>query len=463
MHLHILGICGTFMGGVAGLARESGHRVTGSDQGIYPPMSDALAELGIEIMPGYDPRHLQPAPDYVLIGNALSRGNPTVEYVLDNKIPYTSGPAWLSENVLHDRWVLAVAGTHGKTTGASLLSWILDQAGHDPGFLIGGIPKDFGVSARLGTGPHFVVEADEYDTAFFDKRSKFLHYRPKTLVLNNLEFDHADIFDDLDAIKTQFHHLIRTIPANGRIIVNARDDHLVDVLSRGCWSETEEFSIQSGVAYPWLAAAGSSNSRFEVLHNGLAAGRVEWGLTGSHNIENGLAAIAAAYHAGVEAAHAAESLRNFSGIRRRLEVRGVTGGVTVYDDFAHHPTEIGSTLAAMREIAGPDRVIAVLEPRSHTMKLGVHRSRLPDALNAAARVFIYRPEGLQWDPAETVAGLGNKAVVTDSTDDLLAALVAEVTAGDHVVIMSNGSFDGIHDRLLKTLAALTATESATGR
>ncbi len=448
------------MGGIAALAREAGHEVSGSDAGVYPPMSDMLGELGIRVFKGYDPAHLEPRPDCVLIGNALSRGNPAVEHTLDCGLPYESGPAWLYDNVLRDRWVLAVAGTHGKTTTASLLTWILDQAGLDPGYLVGGVPQDFSRSARLGQSPYFVIEADEYDTAFFDKRSKFIHYRPKTLVLNNLEFDHADIFSDLEAIKIQFHYLLRTVPPNARIIVNEHDEALRDVIGRGCWTPLESFASVPGSTADWQAReveAGQSRV-FDVIHAGDVAATVEWRLAGRHNVENALGAIAAAAHVGVNASVAAKALKQFAGVRRRLEIRGEVEGVTVYDDFAHHPTEIAHTIAALRETAGDQRIFAILEPRSNSMKLGVHRAELADAFQGAARVYLFRPDGLSWDLDAMATAMSPPACVSSAIEELIALLVAELKPGDHALIMSNGGFGGIHDRLLN---ALRSREHAT--
>ena len=454
MHIHILGICGTFMGGLALLARQLGHQVSGSDANVYPPMSTQLREQGIELREGYDPAHLQPAPDCVVIGNALSRGNPAVEYVLNANLPCTSGPQWLAEQVLRDRWVLAVAGTHGKTTTASLLAWILEAAGLAPGFLIGGVPGNFGVSARLGETPFFVVEADEYDTAFFDKRSKFIHYHPRTLILNNLEFDHADIFPDLDAIKLQFQYLLRTVPGEGLIIFNQAEAALREVIERGCWTPRESFSLR-GEADWTLAGAAADGSEFEVCFRGRAQARVGWPLLGAHNMANALAAIAAARHAGVPVAQAARSLADFAGIRRRMEVRGRVGGVTVYDDFAHHPTAIATTLQGLRARVGDEPVVAVLEPRSNTMRMGVHRERLLPALQAADEVLIYRPPGIDWDMAAIVDEGEGRVKLFDDTEDIIDRLRARARAGGalHVLIMSNGGFENLHARLLDALAA----------
>ncbi|MFP5345321.1 MAG: UDP-N-acetylmuramate:L-alanyl-gamma-D-glutamyl-meso-diaminopimelate ligase, partial [Gammaproteobacteria bacterium] len=359
MHIHILGICGTFMGGIAAIAREAGHTVTGCDANVYPPMSTQLSELGVTLNEGYHAGHLQPAPDCVVIGNALSRGNPAVEYVLNQGLPYTSGPEWLAQHILCERWVLAVAGTHGKTTTSSMLAWILEHVGLEPGFLIGGVAQNFGVSARLGKAPFFVIEADEYDSAFFDKRSKFIHYRPRTAILNNLEFDHADIFSDLDAIEQQFHHFMRTIPGQGLAIVNGADAALARVLARGCWTPVERFGVNDG----WNIRDNGAEEGFDILHQGQPLGRLRWGLLGAHNRMNAIAAIAAARHAGVTPAQAIGALQEFQGVRRRMEVRGSVNGVTVYDDFAHHPTAIATTLHGLRRRAGGARILAVLEPR----------------------------------------------------------------------------------------------------
>jgi len=449
MHVHILGVCGTFMGGLAQLAKAKGYRVSGSDANVYPPMSDQLASAGIELLEGYDPDHLRPVPDLVVIGNAMSRGNPEVEYTLDQGLPYTSGPQWLAEHLLRDRWVLGVAGTHGKTSTASLLAWILEDAGLSPGFLIGGVPRNFGCSARLGEAPFFVVEADEYDTAFFDKRSKFVHYRPRTLVLNNLEFDHADIFDDLAMIQRQFHHLVRTVPSNGLIIAPQDDPNLDRVLSMGCWTPVERFSATAESQWGAVDAA-PDGTVFDVRFGTATEGRVRWGLTGSHNVENALAAIAAARHAGVPAAVAIDALARFQGVRRRMEIRGEADGVTLYDDFAHHPTAIAKTLAGLRARVGSARILAVLEPRSNTMRLGVHRDTLAGSLHAADRVYVFRPGGMEWDLDAVFEGVEG-ALVSDSVDRIVAAVAAEARRGDHLVVMSNGGFQDIHRRLLSAL------------
>ena len=451
MHIHILGICGTFMGGIALLARARGIEVSGSDANVYPPMSTQLEEQGIALGEGYDAAHLRPAPDCVVVGNALSRGNAAVEHVLNQGLPYTSGPQWLAEHVLQDRWVLAVAGTHGKTSTASLLAWILEYAGLEPGFLIGGIPRNFGVSARLGGGAFFVVEADEYDTAFFDKRSKFVHYRPRTLILNNLEYDHADIFPDLDAIKRQFHHLVRTVPGNGLIVENADDPHLEDVLGMGCWTPRETVSATRAAATWGVAGQSADGSRFDVQLEGADAGHVEWDQLGEHNMHNALAAIAAARHAGVPVAQAVAALAEYRGVKRRMEVRGECGGVTVYDDFAHHPTAIASTLQGLRNRVGGSRILLVLEPRSNTMRLGVHRDTLAASMQGADRVWLHQPEDIDWSLAEIATQLDVPVSVEETVEAIVSAVVAEARAGDHVLIMSNGGFGGIHEKLLAAL------------
>jgi len=450
MRLHILGIGGTFMAGVALLAREQGHEVAGSDTALYPPMSTQLEEQGVVVKDGYRAEHLDPAPDCVVIGNALSRGNPAVEAILDRGLRYTSGAQWVAEHVLADRWVLAVAGTHGKTTTASLLAWILEHAGLAPGFLIGGIPANFGVSARLGNPPFFVIEADEYDTAFFDKRSKFVHYRPRTAVLNNLEYDHADIFPTLGAIEQQFHHLVRTVPRSGLLVVNGADPNLARVLQQGCWTPVERFGDNGA----WSAhSIAPDHSRFEVRHAGAVQGTVQWDLIGPHNRDNALAAIVAARHAGVAPAVAIEALAGFRNAKRRLEVRGRVREVTVYDDFAHHPTAIRLTLEGLRARVGGERIVAVLEPRSNTMRLGVHQDTLGPSLAAADRVLLLRPGEVKWDIDKVARDLAGRAQVCASTDEILATLERELKPADHVVIMSNGGFENIHARLLERLRA----------
>ncbi|MDR9828358.1 UDP-N-acetylmuramate:L-alanyl-gamma-D-glutamyl-meso-diaminopimelate ligase [Vibrio sp. FNV 38] len=449
MHIHILGICGTFMGGAAMLARQLGHKVTGSDANVYPPMSTMLEDQGIEIIQGYDPIQLDPAPDLVVIGNAMSRGNPCVEYVLNRNLRYTSGPQWLQEFLLHDRWVLAVSGTHGKTTTSSMLAWILEDCGYSPGFLVGGVLGNFGLSARLGESMFFVVEADEYDSAFFDKRSKFVHYHPRTLVMNNLEFDHADIFDDLEAIKRQFHHQVRTVPGNGRILAPKADQSIADVLTRGCWSETE-FSGDEG---EWQAhKLVKDGSQFEVIHLGKVVGTVAWDLVGDHNVDNALMAIAAARHVGVTPPLACQSLAQFINTKRRLELKGEVNGVSVYDDFAHHPTAIDLTLGGLRNKVGTDKIIAVLEPRSATMKRGVHKETLAQSLAAADSVFLYQPDSIEWSVADVVAQcVQQESYCEDSIELLVKRIVDSVNPGDHVLIMSNGGFEGIHDKLMNAL------------
>lgn len=446
MHIHILGICGTFMGGLALLARAAGHRVTGCDSNVYPPMSTQLGREGIELVQGIGEEQLDLAPDLWVIGNVITRGTPLMEAILDRGDRYASGPQWLGENLLQGKWVLAVAGTHGKTTTSAMLAWILEQAGMRPGFLIGGVPENFGVSARLTDSPFFVIEADEYDTAFFDKRSKFVHYRPKTVVLNNLEFDHADIFADLAAIETQFHHLVRIVPSSGRIISNADDASLERVLERGCWTPVERI----GTRGQWQAHAVGSG--FQVRRALQRLGQVEWDLLGAHNRMNALAAIAAAHHAGVTPERALAALGSFSNVKRRMEVRGSRGGVTVYDDFAHHPTAIETTLAGLRARVDGQRILALLEPRSNTMKRGVMKDKLAGSLSIADRVYCYTG-GLEWNAAETLATLGNKVECHADLDALVRSVVAEARAGDHILAMSNGSFGGVHEKLLTGLGA----------
>lgn len=452
MHLHILGICGTFMGGIALLARELGHAVTGQDASVYPPMSTQLANAGIALHEGYDTAPLSDGPDCVIIGNALSRGNPAVEYVLERGIPYTSGPQWLADYLLRDRWVVGVAGTHGKTTTASMVAWILEYAQLQPGFLIGGVPENFGLSARLGNAPFFVVEADEYDTAFFDKRSKFVHYRPRTAVLNNLEFDHADIFPDLAAIQRQFHHLVRTVPGNGLLITPAADSALQAVLEQGCWTPRETFQCQHQESADWQAVALTPDaSRFQVLCAGHIVGEVHWQLAGQHNVANGLAALAAARHAGVPPSVAVDALSQFLNAKRRLENRGEVGGVTVYDDFAHHPTAIAATLAALRARVGAARILAVLEPRSNTMRMGVHRETLADSLASADEVLLLQPAEPAWDLGEVARRIGSQARVYSTVEAIVSDVVRMARSGDQVLIMSNGAFGGIHEKILAAL------------
>ncbi|MFN3570117.1 MAG: UDP-N-acetylmuramate:L-alanyl-gamma-D-glutamyl-meso-diaminopimelate ligase [Polaromonas sp.] len=469
MHIHILGICGTFMGGLAALAREAGHTVTGCDSGVYPPMSDQLRALGIELVEGYGADQMAFAPDVFVVGNVVSRAHdaqgkpkyPLMEAILDAGLPYTSGPQWLSGHVLHHpthhptgpRHVMAVAGTHGKTTTTAMLAWILECAGLQPGFLVGGVPLNFGVSARLGAGNTFVIEADEYDTAFFDKRSKFVHYRPRTAILNNLEFDHADIFDNLAAIERQFHHLVRTVPGTGRIVLNAREDSLARVLAQGCWSERVLFG---GEAAEGFSAQGEP-AAFDVLRDGRKLARVEWAISGVHNQLNALAAIAAAEHVGVAPQAAAEALRSFENVRRRMEVRGTVaragGNITVYDDFAHHPTAIHTTIDGLRrQIKAGERILAIFEPRSNTMKLGTMTAQLPWSLEQADLAFCHAG-GLDWDARAALAPMGARAQVADSMDALVAQVQAAARPGDHLLCMSNGGFGGIHARLLEALQA----------
>ncbi|MBT3056506.1 MAG: UDP-N-acetylmuramate:L-alanyl-gamma-D-glutamyl-meso-diaminopimelate ligase [Candidatus Thiodiazotropha sp. (ex Codakia orbicularis)] len=450
MHIHILGICGTFMGGIALLARALGHRVSGSDANVYPPMSTQLEQAGIDLMEGFEADHLQPAPDMVVVGNAMTRGNPAVEAMLNRGLPYTSGPQWLAEHVLQGRWVLAVAGTHGKTSTASLLAWILEQAGLQPGFLIGGVPENFGLSARLGDSPFFVVEADEYDTAFFDKRSKFVHYRPRTLIMNNLEFDHADIFDDLAMIQRQFHHLVRTVPAEGLIISPLNDGNISDVLDMGVWTPLEFFDpeIEAGWHAEHTTADGHS---FDVVCEGEMQGRVSWELIGNHNVANALAALAAARHTGVRPGAAIEAFSGFKNVKRRMELCGEVNGVRVYDDFAHHPTAIETTLDGLRKQVGDARIITLLEPRSNTMKRGVHADRLADALRTADQVMMFMPDDLQWDAAAALASLGDRAELFSDTASMVSLAVEMARPGDHILVMSNGGFEAIHQRLLDAL------------
>jgi UDP-N-acetylmuramate: L-alanyl-gamma-D-glutamyl-meso-diaminopimelate ligase len=447
--IHILGICGTFMGGIAVLARQAGYRVTGCDANVYPPMSTQLQEQGIALIEGYGEEQLALNPDVFVIGNVVSRGNPLMEAILNRNLPYVSGPQWLADNLLRDKWVLAVAGTHGKTTTSAMLSWILEYAGLNPGFLIGGVPQNFGVSARLSSeaavsedaSPFFVIEADEYDTAFFDKRSKFVHYRPRTAILNNLEFDHADIFPDLAAIETQFHHLVRTIPGNGLIVSNGREAALDRVLQRGCWTPLERFGADDG----WQIDDGNRVSLRGALH-----GTLNWDLMGEHNRQNALAALAAARHAGVPVAQGLAALGEFRNVKRRMEIRGVVNGITVYDDFAHHPTAIDTTVAGLRRKVGSARILAVLEPRSNTMKLGMMKEALPCSLKDADLVFCYSAN-LGWDAHSALAPLAGKAVVEDQLGLLIDKIVAAAQPGDHILVMSNGGFGGIHEKLLDRL------------
>lgn len=447
MNIHILGICGTFMGGVAQLAVASGHKVTGCDANVYPPMSDQLRAAGVDVIEGYDAGQLALRPDIFVIGNAVSRGNPLLEAILNHGLPYVSGPQWLAEHVLQGRWILGVAGTHGKTTTASMLAWILEDACMQPGFLIGGVPLNFGVSARLGGTPFFVIEADEYDTAFCDKRSKFIHYRPRTVVLNNLEFDHADIFDDIAAIETQFHHLVRTLPDNGLIVANASEASLERVLNRGCWTPVERFNDPGG-----YRASGSDASGDLVLHRQQREiGRVIWPLLGEHNRANACAALLAARHVGVPLDKGLEALSRFVNVKRRMEVRGTVRDVTVYDDFAHHPTAIATTVAGLRRKVGRARIIAVVEPRSNTMKLGSMKAELSGSLADADAVFCYGAN-LGWNAQEVLAPMGAKAIVEVDLHSLVSKIIAKARAGDHILVMSNGGFGGIHGKLLAALA-----------
>ena len=452
MHLHILGICGTFMGGIAAIAQAAGHRVTGCDANVYPPMSTQLQSLGIALTEGFGSEQLQGiarGADVFVVGNVVSRGNPLMEAVLDAGHPYISGPQWLYENVLRDCWVLAVAGTHGKTTTAAMLAWILERAGLDPSFVIGGVPLDFGVSARRTRSSFFVIEADEYDTAFFDKRSKFVHYRPRTAILNNLEFDHADIFPDLSAIETQFHHLVRTVPSNGRLIVNGGETSIARVLARGCWSQVERFGFAEvpGTDQDWTIAVDGS-----ILLGGAAQGTLTFAERGRHNQLNAAAAIAAARHVGVPVAQSLAALASFRGVRRRLETRGTVRGITVYDDFAHHPTAIATTIDGVRRAVGASRILAVLEPRSNTMKLGTMKAALPESLRDADRVYCYAAN-LGWDVAAALSPLDGKTEIHTDLGALIESIARDARPGDHVLVMSNGGFGGIHDKLLARLAS----------
>lgn len=454
MHIHILGICGTFMGGIAAIARESGHTVTGCDQDVYPPMSTQLESQGIQLISGYAPEQIQLQPDIFVIGNVVTRGNPLMEEILNRNLPYISGPQWLSENILRNRWVLAVSGTHGKTTTSSMLAWILDYAGLNPGFLIGGIPENFGISARIGNfpshaaypnptdaSPFFVIEADEYDTAFFDKRSKFVHYHPRTAILNNLEFDHADIFPDLSAIERQFHHFVRIIPGNGLLVANGNDGNLNRVLQQGCWTPVEEFGIETG----WHSTLQTNNA-INIYWNKILQGCLQWDLLGEHNRMNALAALSAARHAGVPVQTGIEALTQFKNVKRRMEKRGTINGATVYDDFAHHPTAIQTTLSGLRAHIGKDRIIAVLEPRSNTMKMGIWKDNLADSLQSADHVFCFTRDS-QWAKS-AMSPLGRKADCHDDLNLLIQNILAMAKPGDHILIMSNGGFHGIHEKIL---------------
>jgi UDP-N-acetylmuramate: L-alanyl-gamma-D-glutamyl-meso-diaminopimelate ligase len=448
MHIHILGICGTFMGGIAQLAVAAGHRVTGCDANVYPPMSDQLRGAGIELIEGFAASQVSLKPDAFLVGNAISRGNPLLEAILDQGLPYVSGPQWLAENVLRGRWVLGVAGTHGKTTTSAMLAWILEDANLAPGFLIGGVPLNFGVSARLGETPFFIIEADEYDTAFCDKRSKFVHYRPRTAILNNLEFDHADIFSDLAAIETQFHHLVRTLPASGLIVSNAGEASLERVLARGCWTPVQRFNEPAG-----YRTSGDDALSELILHGPQGEiGRTTWQLSGSHNRANAGAALLAARHVGVPFGQGLEALGRFANVKRRMEVRGTVRGITIYDDFAHHPTAIATTVAGLRRKVGDARILAVLEPRSNTMKLGMMKCQLPDSLREVDAVYCYAGN-LGWNAGEALAPMGTRATVADDLGELIERIASAARAGDHILIMSNGGFGGIHDKLLERLSA----------
>ncbi len=449
-HIHILGVCGTFMGGVAIIAKQMGYRVTGSDINVYPPMSTFLTENGIEIIPHFETSQLQPAPDMVIVGNAMKRGNPCVEYILDNQLPYTSGPQWLHDNVRRERWVLAVSGTHGKTTTTGMLAWILEQNGLSPSFLIGGIAGNFGVSARLGESNFFVIEADEYDTAFFDKRSKFVHYNPKTLIINNLSFDHADIFDDLKAIQRQFHHMIRIIPSSGLILSDKTEQSVKETLDMGCWSHKQFL----GEEQDWYAQRISNDcTHFAIFHKGKKTAEVNWSIVGQHNMHNALMAIAAAHHAGVSVENACAALATFVNAKRRLEVKGEVNGITVYDDFAHHPEAIQATLTALRDkIGGSVRILAVLEPRSNTMKMGIHKDDIAPSLVRADYVFVLQPDNIPWDVSDITNKCLQPAKWTANLERLVDMVVAEAQPTDHILVMSNGSFGGIHQKLLDKLA-----------
>ncbi len=450
MHIHILGICGTFMGGIALLARELGYSVSGSDSNVYPPMSTQLENAGIQLSQLNDPEQFNSKPDLIVIGNALSRGNPAVEIVLNNGLDYTSGPAFLAQYILKDRWVLAVAGTHGKTTTSGMLAWILEYAGLKPGFLIGGIPQNFGMSARSGETPFFIVEADEYDTAFFDKRSKFVHYRPQTLILNNLEYDHADIFPDIDAIKRQFHHLVRTVPGNGLIVLPEADNHVRDVINMGCWTPTERVGKHSHCTWTTRLIKEDA-SQFEVFADKQAQGTVSWALIGEHNLNNAVMAIAAARHAGVPSNLAIDALASFQNVKRRMEVVVNTQGIVVYDDFAHHPTAIATTLAGLRHKVGKQRIIAVLEPRSNTMRMGVHKDTLIPALAPADEVILYQSPDLDWSLAESNSPLEKNTLIFTKVDKIIEHILSITKPGDHILIMSNGAFGGIHKKLATAL------------
>ncbi|MDO4427083.1 MAG: UDP-N-acetylmuramate:L-alanyl-gamma-D-glutamyl-meso-diaminopimelate ligase [Moraxella sp.] len=452
MHIHILGICGTFMGSLALLARELGHTVTGSDQNVYPPMSTQLENAGIQLMQGYDRSHLQnPTPDLVVVGNAMKRGIDAVEYLLDSGLAYTSGPQFLADYILQGKHTLAVAGTHGKTTTSTMLAWVLDFAGLNPSFLIGGVPLGFPQSARLTNSPYFVVEADEYDSAFFDKRSKFVHYRPKTAILNNLEFDHADIFDDLAAIQKQFHHLVRTIPSQGQIIYPVSETSIDEVLAMGCWSPVVRTGLDGDNADLTARLLRDDGSYFEVLQNGKTVGTVNWQMTGKHNVMNALSVIGAALHIGIEMAVACEALSKFAGVKRRMELIGNVGGVEIYDDFAHHPTAIATTLDGARKKVGKRKIWAIIEPRSNTMKLGVYQSQLAPSASLADSVIWYEPVGLDWSVKNAIGNIDGQMVMND-IDEIVGHLADNVGADDVVIVMSNGGFGGIHDKIVQALS-----------
>ena len=456
MHVHILGICGTFMGGIAAIAKSLGHTVTGSDRNVYPPMSTQLEELGISLSQGYDESQFTPTPNIVIIGNAMARGNPAVEYVLNRNLPYTSGPQWLLDNLLKDRWVLAVSGTHGKTSTSSMLAWIMESAGLKPGFLIGGVPENFGISARVGQSDFFVIEADEYDSAFFDKRSKFVHYRPRTLVVNNLEFDHADIFDDLNAIKKQFHHLVRTVPANGLIISPAADPNVEAMLEMGCWSE-QSFIGNANKAHFQATKIKSDCSEFLLTYEGDGKGEIsavlKWPLIGEHNMNNALMAIAAAHHAGVPVIDAVKAMATFKNVKRRMEIAGVVNGVTVYDDFAHHPSAIRTTIEGLRNKVGNQNIVAIVELRSNTMRMGVHKSQLSKAWENADLVHLLEPDKLMWSLQDAIDNSKVEVIPHKSVQTIVNAVALAAKPGTHILVMSNGGFDAIHQKILDALAS----------
>jgi len=448
MHIHILGICGTFMGSLAIIAKQLGHTVSGSDVNVYPPMSTQLEMAGIELMSGYSVDHLFPMPDQIIVGNVISRGNEVAEYLLNNHVPFTSGPAWLHDQVLQERWVLAVAGTHGKTTTSSMLAWILESAGLKPGFLIGGVPENFDYSSRLGDSKYFVIEADEYDTAFFDKRSKFIHYCPRTLVLNNLEFDHADIFDDLDAIKRQFHHLLRILPSDGKLIINQDDNNIQDVIEMGCWTPIETFSTSNASASWFADDVDLQQSQFTLQQNNKPRGLGALKLFGRHNMANAIAAIAAAQHAGVYVEDALQALANFDGVKRRLEHKGTFNNISVYDDFAHHPTEIAATISAFKDQRPAGRIITIFEPRSNSMRLGIHVEHLAKAFDDSDKVFIFEPSDLKWSLQDVTNNIKPDTKIFSTVDEVIVDLLNEVKPGDNILILSNGSFDGLSEKLV---------------